>query len=482
MEGIEDGDTHAAWPMLLARCSSFSSPVVRSPATLAADMADSKLCCLGWWLGLGFVLATAGTMRAAPASVDYVIQISVDGLSALLFQPQRVATPERYPNFDRLRREGASTFNARCDYFESVTVPNHVSMITGRPVLQPDGKPPTVHHGCTFNSSMPGLTIHNQGNSNLSYIASVFDVVHDHGRTTALYVGKSKLAILGTSYDAVNGAADKVGDDNGRNKVDIMLVTEGDSAALLDDLVGQLTNAPPHYTFLHLGEPDAAGHAYGWGSDAWFQALAAVDGHLGRLLNAITASATLSNHTVIILTADHGGSPDWGHGLPYEPLDYTIPFFVWGPGWTTGADLYDLLSSNRGDPSGSYVDYNAIPQPLHNGDAPNLALSVLGLPAIPGSFMLPQVAPPLPRLAIRRRDGDWELAWPRELTNVVLLSRRSLNPNELWEIIPGDFQNVGGETVFRLVGAASDLHPRFFKLQWSSAIQSQRAETSKARR
>ena len=467
---------------MVAGSSAFFSPVVRSAAKLASAMSDSKLCCRGWWLALGFVLATAGTLRAAPAPADYVIQISVDGLSALLFQPQLVATPERYPNFDRLRREGSSTFNARCDYFESVTLPNHVSMITGRPVLQPAGQAPTVHHGCTFNYSVPGWTIHNQGNPNLSYIASVFDVVHDHGLTTALYAGKSKLAILGTSYDAVNGAVDEVGDDNGRNKVDIMLVTEADSVALLDDMVERLSNAPPHYTFLHLGEPDAAGHAYGWGSDAWFQSLAAVDCHIGRLLNAITASATLSNHTVIILTADHGGSPDWGHGLPYEPLDYTIPFFVWGPGWTAGADLYDLLSSNRGDPGVSYVDYNAIPQPLHNGDAPNLALSVLGLPAIPGSFMLPKVELPPPRLTIRRRDADLELAWPRGLTNVVLLGRRSLADIEPWEVIPSEFQDIGGETVCRLVGATSDLQPRFFKLQLPTAIPPQRTEPTKARR
>jgi len=422
---------------------------------------------------VAFTLGIVGTLRAAPAPVGHVIQISVDGLSALLFQPELARAPELYPNFSRLRREGASTFNARCDYFQSVTVPNHVSMITGRPVLQPAGQPPTVHHGCTFNTLLPGWTIHNQGNPALGYIASVFDVVHDDGRTTALYAGKGKLAILGTSYDAENGAVDEVGPDNGRNKVDTMLVTEGDSGSLLDDLVGRLSNAPPNYTFLHLLEPDSAGHAYGWGSDEWFQSLAVVDGYLGRLLNAITASATLSNNTVIILTADHGGSPDWGHGLPYEPLDYTIPFLVWGPGWPAGSDPYDLLI-NRGDPGGSYVDYNAIPQPLHNGDAPNLALTLLGLPAIPGSFMLPQIGSPPPRLGIRWRGADLEVAWSGALTNAVLEGRRSLDPNAVWEVLSGEFHDVGPERVFWIVGAATNTGPRFFRLQGTSTPQSKR--------
>jgi hypothetical protein len=39
----------------------------------------------------------------------------------------------------------------RTDFTHTVTIPNHTCMATGRPVLQPDGQPNTVHHGYTNN-------------------------------------------------------------------------------------------------------------------------------------------------------------------------------------------------------------------------------------------------------------------------------------------------------------------------------------------
>ena len=87
------------------------------------------------------------------------------------------------------------TFNARTDYTHTVTIPNHTCMLTGRPVLQPVGQPNTTHHGYTSNTSpTPDATLHNSGNPNLDYVASVFDVAHDHGLSTALFASKSKRA------------------------------------------------------------------------------------------------------------------------------------------------------------------------------------------------------------------------------------------------------------------------------------------------
>ena len=86
-----------------------------------------------WLAGLAFLLAAPG-LFAAPA-ITHLVHISVDGLGAVYLQPYMMAAPEQFPNFVRLKTQGAFTFNARCDYGASETIPNHTSMFTGRPAM-----------------------------------------------------------------------------------------------------------------------------------------------------------------------------------------------------------------------------------------------------------------------------------------------------------------------------------------------------------
>jgi len=60
---------------------------------------------------------------------------------------------------------------------------------------------------------------------------------------------------------------------------------------------------------------------------------------------------------------------------------------IWGPGVGKGIDLYDINQSTRKDPGDGRPKYARSNQPIRNGDLGNLALKMLGLPHIPGSFM-----------------------------------------------------------------------------------------------
>ncbi len=277
------------------------------------------------------------------ARVTNIVHISVDGLGSRHLFNGLINEPVRFPSFRKLLRESASTWNARCDYTYSITVPNHLSMLLGRPVTQPPGQPATVHHGYTNNFSTVSGTVHKNGNTNVGYFFSVFDMVHDRDGSTAFYATKSSLNVCSLSYDANNGAPDLLPPDHGRNKVDLAYFASATSIAT-DTLLQGLTNTPYNYAFLHCAETDTAGHTYGWGSPRFFDALQGIDIQLGRILSAIEnhANPEVRWGTAIILTADHGGEGK-NHLEPAVELDHTIPLFVWGAGFFPGSDLYLVL-------------------------------------------------------------------------------------------------------------------------------------------
>lgn len=314
------------------------------------------------------VVACAGT-------VEHVIHISVDGLRSDVIT---FLGPANLPNFYRLRTEGAFTDNARNDYDYTVTLPNHTCQLTGRGVLGANG------HKWTGNSDPPvGATL---AATNGSYVAGAFDVAHDHGLLTGEYASKTKFSLFDTSWNAINGALDATGDDNGRDKIDVY-ANMGDTAALVNTLAANMATQPLHYIFLHLADPDTTGHSQGWfvtNGSAYCNIIQTMDSRLGVIFDLVATNAQLAGRTAILLTADHGGYLK-DHSNNSLPENYTIPFYVWGPGVMAGAPLYALNPSTRLDPGAGRPTYSAPVQPIRNGEAANVCLKLLGLPPVPGS-------------------------------------------------------------------------------------------------
>jgi len=275
-----------------------------------------------------------------------------------------------------MRTEGAFTDNARTDYDYTVTLPNHCCQLTGRGVLGATG------HNWTENTDPPeGATLaSNKG----SYVAGVCDVAHDNGLRTGIYANKSKFSLFDVSWNAANGAVDVTPPDNGRDKVDIYYMTAG-SVTAVNQLVTEMKAQPFGYAFIHLADLDRVG---GWDptpGSTYCNALMEIDDRLGAIFNMIDTTPQFAGRTAVILTADHGGTPA-GHNNAGVVENYTIPFYVWGPGVTPGADLYALNPpSRRSDPGTSRPTYSASVQPIRNGEAANVALKLLGLSAVPGS-------------------------------------------------------------------------------------------------
>ncbi|WP_197525644.1 alkaline phosphatase family protein [Pseudobythopirellula maris] len=325
-----------------------------------------------------FALPVVNAVAWAGAA-DHVIQISVDGLRPDLLQT--LIDRGDAPNFQRFQSEGAWTNNARTDATDATTLPNHTTMLTGRPVSRPPGMPSQTEHGWDVNAGPPPptLTLHNHTTPEY-YKASTFDMAHDAGLSTALFVSKHKFVIYDQSYDETNGADHA----NGRDKID----TYGGHNNILTmqrQLLDELGDNRFNYTFVHYDYPDHAGHQYGWGSDGWNESVVWVDGYLGELFDLIENDPVLNGVTTIVLSADHGGTGN-SHSDLTKVTNYRTPFYAWGAGVGRG-DLYAMNDLTRVDPLEAHPGYDAIGQPIRNGDGANLALSLLGLGPIPGSLI-----------------------------------------------------------------------------------------------
>lgn len=314
------------------------------------------------------------------ATVEHTILISVDGLASR-YLDEAIAAGNA-PFFEYLQQHAAWTHNARTDKTYTITLPNHTCMLTGLPVWSAPGFEPFRAHFYTANSDpLADEVLHSRRVPARSYTPSVFDVVHDHGLTTALFASKTKFSLYANSYNDA-GRQDEVGADNGTKKID-RVVIDTSSLQLVDALENALLTDPANFTFVHLHDTDSVGHSLGWGSPEYLAALADVDALLARVLAAID-SGPLTNRTALIVTTDHGGVGT-GHFDAEDPLVFQIPFYVMAPGVTPG-DAY-LSFENRFDPGSVNPEYREPRQPVRNGDSGNLALYLMGLPPIPESII-----------------------------------------------------------------------------------------------
>jgi hypothetical protein len=181
-----------------------------------------------------------------------------------------------------------------------------------------------------------------------------------------------------------------VGEDNGRNKLDRCVILE-DTGLLIDAVEGDLHGGVCDLAFVHIADLDRIGHSESWGSEAWLSALVQVDAWLARLLR-FTSPWWESAPFALVLTADHGGF-DGSHLDATDSRDYTIPFFATGPGVAPNSDLYALVAPRRTDPGLGRPRHSDPYQPVRNGDAANAALSLMGLPPVPGSYFRGLLAP-----------------------------------------------------------------------------------------
>ena len=407
------------------------------------------------------MLATLlGATPLLAQQVSCVIHVSIDGL-----RPDVITAlgPASLPNFYRLRTQGAFTDNARSDYDYTETLQNHCTQMTARGVLGSTG------HGWIWNSdTTAGANLHtNKG----FYVAGVYDVAHDNGLRTGHYASKSKFSLFNSSWDAVNGAVDAVPPDYGKDKIDVYFNTN-DTAVLENDMISNMVAQPFQYVFLHLRDPDTTGHASGWTvsptNSAYCDTIRLMDSRLGQIFSLIDTNPLFTSRTAIVLTADHGGTGT-SHGTASVAANYTVPFYVWGPGVMPAAELYLMNHTNRLNPGTGRPLYSAPVQPIRNGEAVNVALKLLRLPPVPGSTIgtaqdLALTVPPPSDFLLTITGANAVVGFTMR-TNVLydIQGREDLTSGD-WSNVVTNLAGTTGSYVNVIVGPAASRH-RFYRLK-----------------
>lgn len=300
---------------------------------------------------------SADVPAAAAAGVTTVIAVSVDGLNPTAIRKLGKAGT---PTLHRLVAEGASTLNARTLREQTNTLPNHTGMVTGRRITASAGG-----HGVTWNDDR--LTPRTVQAAAGHPVSSAFSVIDSPERDTALFASKQKLSLFERSWDA--GIDHYVMRENNTRLVRLVRRDIADKART--------------FRFVHLSKPDVVGHARGFMSPAYLDAVKDVDAMIGRILARVEAKGDLADHAVLIVTADHGGR-GVTHRDATKLFNYRVPFIVWGAGVAAGADLYDL-NPDYANPGRKRTTYADPKQPVRNAAVANLATDLLGLGAVPGS-------------------------------------------------------------------------------------------------
>lgn len=244
--------------------------------------------------------------RPIPA-IQRVLIVTIDGLRPDL------ALRADTPTIHALITEGAFTFWARTTA-ESITLPTHVSMLTG---VTP------IRHTIQWNTDL--ALVH----PIYPKFPTLFELAKHAGYTTAMAAGKDKFDAL-----AVPGS------------LDWQYIPDTDKALDSDVMpraLAMLREHQPQVMFVHLPSVDNVGHAAGWASAEQMKVISNADRCVGQLLQTLD-DLHIRDQTMFILTSDHGGA-GLSHG-PDDPRSRAIPWIVVGPGIRRGVDLtkYDKLN------------------------------------------------------------------------------------------------------------------------------------------
>ncbi|MBR4748296.1 MAG: alkaline phosphatase family protein [Abditibacteriota bacterium] len=266
----------------------------------------NKLICIILFIACSVCLAAYD--KANPGSekkhfvYKHVVFIGVDGLGAFHLNTDT-------PNIDRLFVDGgASTCRAEA-VKPTISGENWTSIFTG--VLP---------------------YYHKVGNHNIDSRAYAMG---DKYPTVFALVDKAfPGTVMGSFVDWPSLNKSVVDDLPGVEKFNTSCDKEADVCKVAEAFIKE---HKPVFTFVYFGNPDHMGHAGGYLNEPYYEAVRAMDGYVGRVVAAVE-DAGIADDTLILITTDHGGVKNGGHG-GFTDEETFVFFGVKGKTVIKGSDL-----------------------------------------------------------------------------------------------------------------------------------------------
>jgi len=134
-----------------------------------------------------------------------------------------------------------------------------------------------------------------------------------------------------------------------------------------DDVVSLCSNAcdyvsqkNPDMTVVVFDNPDSEGHAFGWCSPEYMEALTKLDKAVESIFAACEKAGITRENSIFVITSDHGGINNGHGGMTMDEME--TPFIILGKGVKKGY-CFDDISMMQFDVASTIARIHALEQP-----------------------------------------------------------------------------------------------------------------------
>ena len=255
------------------------------------------------------------------AKAKHVIMIGIDGWAAKSMAEANMPTVK-----DFLMKNGSWTLEKR-SVLPSASAINWASNLMGAG---------TESHGYTkWNSQTPDIP--SSVTNSHGIFPTIFSILKEQ-RPTAKTA--AQFDWIGIKYVIDTLAVDDImytyhggyGVDSCKNC--------GDTYEYTQQAVDYIKSQKPTLFFLYYGGLDQQGHDKGWYTPDYYAFETVLDECITRVIQAVS-DAGMMDDTIIVLTADHGGTGKGHGGITLDEM--LSPFIVYGKGIRKGFEITDAM-------------------------------------------------------------------------------------------------------------------------------------------